>query len=171
MKKNCPSVNDCSSISLSIALVACKSHWTHHHTPRVENTKREVDELTKARTLLLNNPMSSGIKKFDVVNDLHLSKLHFLGTLLNHQKSIHSNEISFLIKCEVESYMFKINNCNLYYKHVRAHHNNLDSYSLSLIGGITIWVILMKKKSKLYPVRMMNSANPRIQRNRMTIEV
>lgn len=62
MKKNCPSVNDCSSISLFIALVACKSHWTHHHTPRVENTKREVDELTKARTLLLNNPMSSGIK-------------------------------------------------------------------------------------------------------------
>lgn len=139
--------------------------------PYTKSRKHQVDELTKARTLLLNNPMSSGIKKFDVVNDLHLSKLHFLGTLINHQKSIHSNEISFLIKCEVESYIFKINNCNLYYKHVRAHHNNLDSYSLSLMRGITIRVILMKKKSKLYPVRMMNSANPRIQRNHMTVEV
>ena len=47
--------------------------------------------------------------------------------MLNHYNSVHKNEINFSLKCDVESCALNFNKYNSYYKHVRAHHNDIHS--------------------------------------------
>lgn len=121
-------------------------HWLHAdliehttNTPIVENVKRELGELTKSLTLILDNPMSSDIKEVWRCQQFSSFQTAFLRTLLNHHKSAHKNEISFPVKYKIESCMFNFNKFKSYYKLVWAQRNSLHSYSLKSIKGIMSW--------------------------------
>ena len=72
--------------------------------------------------------------------------------------SVHKNEINFSVKYDVESCALNFNKYNSYYKHVRAHHN--DIHSLKSIEGITSTGILLNK-SKSCSMEILNSTNPK----------
>ena len=88
-------------------------------------------QYTKNRKLFHDSPTSSGIQKAWRSS----FKTLFLRTLLKNYNSVHINEINFSVKCDLESCTLNFNKYNSYYKHVRAHHN--DIHSLKSIEGIT----------------------------------
>ena len=58
------------------------------------------------------------------------------------------NEINFSVKCDLESCTLNFNKYNSYYKHVRAHHN--DIHSLKSIEGITSTGNLIEKEQVMF---------------------
>ena len=79
--------------------------------------------------------MSSGIQQVSRCQKCSSFQTLFLRTLLNHYNSLHKNEINFSVKCDVKSCALNFSTYNSYYKHVRAHHN--DIRSLKSIERIT----------------------------------
>ena len=68
--------------------------------------------------------------------------------MLNHYNSVHKNEINFSLKCDVESSALNFNKYNSYYKHVRAHHN--DIHSLKSIEEITSMGNLIEQEQVVF---------------------
>ena len=92
-------------------------------------------QYSKSRKLFHDSPISSGIQKVWRCQRCSSFQILFLRTLLNHYNSVHKNDINFSVKGDVKSCARNFNKYNLYYKHVRAHHN--DIHSLKSIEGIT----------------------------------
>ena len=68
--------------------------------------------------------------------------------MLNHYNSVHKNEINFSLKYDVESCALNFNKYNSYYKHVRAHHN--DIHSLKSIEEITSMGNLIEQEQVVF---------------------